>query len=653
MTNHRRLLILPLLICLIASGSWAQLNLPTKKMNWRDYYYYKVKSKETIYGIAHKLKLSQEDILRHNPTAASGLKDKQMLFFPVDEYSQASTDVAKENAKAAPAPAEISHTVEAGETLFGIAKSYGLSIEEVLALNPQIKNGKLKAGTTLRLTQPGEEGLIFVTVQKGNTLFGIAKHYNTTVEQIMSDNPGISPSNCKAGEVIRIAPNSAKLVEREEMVTKYYPYQVQKGDSFESIAQANGITTTQLREANPDVEKPQKGTIIYLPRLVSETVMVSPNNTADSSQHKLQEIYRDIHFGKTDGTINVALLLPFMLSEDTPSKQARLFTEFYKGFLLAVNDLRNLTSKHINIAAFDTEGSIATTRQILTKEEMKQMDIIFAPDNCEQISLIAEFGKANNVNVVNTFSTKNEDYIDNPCVFHLNTPNAYINVKVTDWIGSHFKGYDVVLLRNPESDTKEIAEHICNKLKGSNCKFHEFPINPLLNSEELSATLTEGHKYLFITNSGAKRDLQRIVPVLCSIKENRTDIEIALFGYPEWSTYLNAYEGNLKKIDTYFYSRFFAVDTDFHTQQLRNNFKRWYGEELIYAAPQFGMLGYDTGYFFLKAYIDDNESFRIPSFSGVQTDFSLERTSNWSGMVNKAVYIVHLAPSGVISRELK
>ena len=62
-------------------------------------------------------------------------------------------------------------------------------------------------------------------------------------------------------------------------------------------------------------------------------------------------------------------------------------------------------------------------------------------------------------------------------------------------------------------------------------------------------------------------------------------------------------------------------------------------------------LGYPKDYS-LKAYIDENPTFSIPSFTGVQTDFRLERTSNWSGMVNKAVYFVHLSNLGV-SRELK
>lgn len=649
MTTLRKPLLLSLLLSLAASGAWAQLNLPTKLMNGREYYYYKVKSKESIYGIARKLNLSQDDIVRHNPTAAQGLKDKQMLFFPVDEYAPGKK--AEEHV-AVTAPTELTHTVEPGETLFGIARAYGLTIDEVLRLNPQVKEGSLKAGAILRLSQPGE-GTIFVTVPKGSTLFSTAKRYNTTVEQIMTLNPGISPSNFKAGDVIRIVPNSAKLVEREEVVTKYFPYVVQKGDSFESIAHDNGITLTQLRQANPDVEKLKKGTIIYLPRQVTETVMVSPNASSDSTEYKLREIYRDVHFGKTDDTISVALMLPFMLNEEAPSKQARLFTEFYKGFLLAVDDLRNRTSKHISINAYDTEGSLATTRLILAKEELKHMDLIFAPDNSEQISLIADFGRENDVNVVNSFSTKNEDYLDNPCVFHLNAPNAFMNVKVADWIISHFKGYDIVLLRDDEGESKEIVATLRERLLAAGHRFSDYSIDPLLNSEELSSTLTEGGKYLFITNSGSKRTLQRIAPALVSIKENRTDISMALFGYPEWSTYLGVCEGNLKKIDTYFYSRFFAVDSDYDTRQLRNNFKHWYGEEMIYAAPQFGMLGYDTGYFFLKAYIDENSSFNIPSFTGVQTDFRLERANNWSGMVNKAVYVVHLAPDGTISRELK
>lgn len=649
MTNHRLNHLVSLVLCLCAANAFAQLNLPIQTMNGKQYYYYKVKSKETIYGIAHKLHLSQEEIVKYNPTAATGVKDKQLLFFPVADFNKQPAAEPQQN-PTLPKSSDFTHTVQPGETLFGLSKTYGISIDDIIAQNPVLNGGKLKSGMVLHISQP-TSGSIFVKIEPGNTLFSTAKRYNTTVEQIMSENPGISPSNFKAGEVIRVTPDSAKPIEKEQEITKYYPYEVKKGDSFENIASANNVAVIDLKSANPNVEKLKKGETIYIPQQQTQTVLVSPFVNADSSNMKMEQIYRDVHFGKEENTINVALMLPFMLQQDSIKKQPRLYTEFYKGFLIAVDELRNRTRKHINIFAYDTEGSLATVRNLLSRDEMKRMDMIFAPDNSEQVSLIAEFGKENDVNIVNTFSTKNEEYIDNSHVFHLNVPNAYMNLKVIDWIDKHFEGYEIVFLNSSSNESKEIVAQMQQSLK-DNHRLHDYGFAASLNSEELSETLKEGVKYLFIPNSGSKRELLRIAPALASIKENRTDIDIALFGYPEWSTYLNVCEANLKKIDTYFYSRFFVIDTDYDVQQLRNTFKRWYGEDMIYAAPQFGMLGYDTGYFFLKAYIDENPTFSIPSFTGVQTDFRLERTSNWSGMVNKAVYFVHLSNLGV-SRELK
>ena len=97
-----------------------------------------------------------------------------------------------------PESKDFTHTVQPGETLFGLSKTYGISIDEIIAQNPEIDGGKLKSGMVLHISQP-TSGSIFVKIEPGNTLFSTAKRYNTTVEQIMSENPGISPSNFKAG----------------------------------------------------------------------------------------------------------------------------------------------------------------------------------------------------------------------------------------------------------------------------------------------------------------------------------------------------------------------------------------------------------------------------------------------------------------------
>ena len=639
-------------LCLVNFFAKAQLNLPVKKLNGQDYYYYTVKSKETIYGISHKLKISQEDILKYNPTALSGLKDKQMLFFPVADFSNKEEhklvdSVAIEN------NSEFTHIVEPGETLYGLARIYNTTADEILAQNPEAKNG-IKSGQLLRFNQKKNKTL-FVTIKPGNTLFSTAKKYNTTIADIMSENPGISPSNFKAGEVIRITPNSAKPIEKEREVTKFYPYEIKSGDTFSSIAANNNISTDELKSANPNTDKLKKGKFIYIPVKKTETILVAPNQDSENTFSHIESIYNDVHIAAKDSSsINVALILPFMLKENTPNKTARLFTEFYKGFLLAVNELKEKTDKRINIYAYDSEGSIATVRDLLEKEEMKKMDIVFAPDNNSQISAIAEFGKANNINVVNTFSTKNESYLDNPRVFHLNVPNVYMNLKVLNMIDSNFPDYDIVFLNNAQSESKEITAQIKAHVKGR-FTYHEFDFSTVINAEELSASLLQSRKYLFIPNSSSKKDLFRIMPALLSIKNERSDIEIALFGYPEWITYLNSCSNDLHKIDTYFYSRFFTDSDDSRLKDFDKDFKNWYGENMISAAPQFGLLGYDTGRFFLKSYIDGNTDFTSSpkGIEGIQTDFLLERSSNWSGFINKAVYFIHFTPYNTIDRTIK
>ena len=75
------------------------------------------------------------------------------------------------------------------------------------------------------------------------------------------------------------------------------------------------------------------------------------------------------------------------------------------------------------------------------------------------------------------------------------------------------------------------------------------------------------------------------------------------------------------------------------------NYRRWYGKEMDERYPKFGMLGFDTGYFFLKGLARYGSSFEknmqgldlIP----IQTGFKFKRVNNWGGFINKKVFFVH------------
>ena len=73
-------------------------------------------------------------------------------------------------------------------------------------------------------------------------------------------------------------------------------------------------------------------------------------------------------------------------------------------------------------------------------------------------------------------------------------------------------------------------------------------------------------------------------------------------------------------------------------------FRRWYGKDMMDRYPKYGMLGFDTGYFFLSGLsrygsaLEDNVG-RI-NLVPMQTGFKFQRVNNWGGFVNKKVFFV-------------
>lgn len=78
------------------------LDLPKKSINGREYYYYEVQPKESIYSLGHKLGIERSEIVRYNPAVIDGLRAHQILLFPVDETESQATEepVSDENASA-------------------------------------------------------------------------------------------------------------------------------------------------------------------------------------------------------------------------------------------------------------------------------------------------------------------------------------------------------------------------------------------------------------------------------------------------------------------------------------------------------------------------------------------------------------------------
>lgn len=81
-----------------------------------------------------------------------------------------------------------------------------------------------------------------------------------------------------------------------------------------------------------------------------------------------------------------------MLASENVDKQSQLYTEFYRGMLLAADSLRN-SDRNIVIRAYDSAASLDTVVNILGKPELEDIDVIITPDDNDQLDAIARFAR--------------------------------------------------------------------------------------------------------------------------------------------------------------------------------------------------------------------------------------------------------------------
>ena len=155
----------------------------------------------------------------------------------------------------------IHYIVQKGDTLYGIARQYGVSIDQLKSVNGLFQD-TLSVG--MKLLIPTGEGP-FYRVQKGDTLYGISQKFHVPVSSIMDANE-LSSSVLQIGQILRIP----DVVDED-----FTYYHVVLGDSLYSIAKkyqttvSNLIQLNQLQSTNLTI-----GQILKVPNVSPSTTYV-------------------------------------------------------------------------------------------------------------------------------------------------------------------------------------------------------------------------------------------------------------------------------------------------------------------------------------------------------------------------------------------
>lgn len=190
---------------------------------------YVVQKGDTLYSIANKLGTTVSELKKENNLTSNTLQIGEVLRIPTKEIYEEEENI---------------YIVKKGDSLYSIANKYNTTVEELKRIN-NLTSNILSIGQVLKLPSDKannvekEENTISYTVQKGDSLYSIARKYDTTIDRIKDLN-NLTTNLLSIGQVLLI-PTDTNLETT---------YTVKKGDSLYSIAKKYNTTVDRLKQLN-------------------------------------------------------------------------------------------------------------------------------------------------------------------------------------------------------------------------------------------------------------------------------------------------------------------------------------------------------------------------------------------------------------------
>ncbi len=559
------------------------------------------------------------------------------------------------------------HTVTKGQSLYSISSMYNVPIADIVKLNPG-SNQRIKVGQELKIPQTGTENqVVFHTIQAGETLYKLSVKHGVSVERICRANPGLSVKNFRIGQVIAIPPKMkastevkaqvAEAVSQVQATPKEEPlkpkcrdmHKIKRKETVYSISRMYNITEEELIAANPEIKnkslKRGKFLCIPYPKETAQQKPVTPEENMDANLTDAQLFDKNKKESKKISTIKAAIVLPFGTDGTAKREEQVRMVEYYEGFLMALDSLKE-RGVSVDLYTYDSGNTQASVKQILNKPEMAGMDIIFGPAHTDQVKPMSDFAQKNNIRLVIPFTSKSNEVFNNPSVYQINTPQSYLYSEVYEHFLRKFSGANIIFLdaATGDEDKAEFIKGMKDELQSKQMTFKELK-GEMINPDGLKLVVDSLRENVVIPTSGKNIALIKILPQLVVTTREHPNYNMKLFGYPEWQTYTNDHLASFYEMDTYFYSSFYTNNLFPAAIQFTQAFRKWYSKDMANTYPKYGMLGFDTAFFFLQGLhrygsnMEDNMN--QMQITPIQTGFKFDRVNNWGGFINRKVFFVH------------
>ena len=573
------------------------------------------------------------------------------------------------------------HKVEQGQTLYSLSKAYNIGQEEIKKVNRltsnDIKSGQLLKIPYKKIKKPEDTSpdFFYHKVKKGETLFSLSQKYFVSIEEIIETNPD-TKYGLREGVILKI-PNSFKKAEdKENKNENYFTYIVDEGNTLFSISRKYNVKVEDILKLNPEAKNEIKvGQKLKIPKnsdlnnqQVNDTIDNTLNKGLNDPLYFTEEGITPCHQFEyqKDKSFNVVLLLPLFLEknlyyisrynkEKDPMfyKNTKRFTEFYEGFLLALQKVKE-QGLSVNLKVFDTQNDSLKVKNIMASLDYPNVDLIIGPVYSGNVKTASKYALKHHINLVSPLSKKTYLSENNPFVFQVVPSIAAETDKVAKVLSQHHDSTNLILIYDGSENQHKIINRFKQHfaLNDSLCSYTDTSVFKIIKYDTDIKMMDKEQAKI---NNALKPKLNNIVyipsdnevfvtQVIDKLYAVNDSIRTEIIGSDNWINFQNINSAVFNKLSFAFVSPFYA---DYNSYELKNFIKTYrttYQTEPSY----FSFQGFDIACYFLNSLRKYGRIFQFclspedafPNSRGLIYDFNFERINTHGGFENKNVFIL-------------
>ena len=468
------------------------------------------------------------------------------------------------------------------------------------------------------------EKTVKYTVQPGETILGIAHRHGTTLDHLLSLNPGVQPDYVQAGQVVIVpyvpggaepAPTpaqraaAARATEKNVVVKKqptagnaaimpnavskvsyaevgqqpqpvkvtYKEYKAKKKETAYGIAKANNITVDELIEANPEMKqegyKLKKGSVLRIP---------------------VKPIVKKSTF-KGLNTIRLAVILPLVGNGVEFDRSV----EFYRGLLMGVEELKQV-GVNVVVSVYNEPAPDVSIASQMLQVVGQNPDVIVGPLYPTHFTDVTAVS-AKKVKVVVPFSSKVPQVDYRPEVYVLNTPAVYENALALDLFMTNFKKQThVILLHGQAGNKRSFSEELQRRLSSAGYDIVSLPTSA--STQQMTAALLgkKQGEYIIVPDDASEATMKQMLTKTADLQHALSGAQISLLGYESWLPYA---EGSMREqihaANTYILTPNYYYPYTTASKAFYDKYRKWFKADFVSSKPRMAPLGYDFARGFL------------------------------------------------------